>query len=145
MSNLQIGLAITGGLVLAGVVAYNAWSTRKNAPRQAQLDAVEPTQDAPAREPEFDASVFDGGLATLPAVEKRPALDALIDAVADISVESAVSGEAALAAMPQTRRVGSKPFGLEGLNEATPHDSSHRRSMAAAPARHWINKRLHYY
>ena len=119
MSNLQIGLAITGGLVLAGVVAYNAWSTRKNAPRQAQLDAVEPTQDAPAREPEFDASVFDGGLATLPAVEKRPALDALIDAVADIGLESAVSGEAALAAMPQTRRVGSKPFALEGLNELT--------------------------
>lgn len=119
MSNLQIGLAITGGLVLASVVAYNAWSTRKNAPRQAQPDAVEPTQQAPAVEPEFDAGAFDGGLATMPGIEKRPPLDALIDVIAAVALEATASGEAALAAMPVTRRVGSKPFGLEGLNEVT--------------------------
>ena len=33
MSTLQISLAIIGGLVLAGVVAYNAWVTRKSVPR----------------------------------------------------------------------------------------------------------------
>ena len=36
MSNLQIGLAIIGGLVLAAVVAYNAWITRQSAPRTAR-------------------------------------------------------------------------------------------------------------
>ena len=35
MSSLQISLAIIGGLVLAGVVAYNAWVTRRSAPRTA--------------------------------------------------------------------------------------------------------------
>jgi hypothetical protein len=120
MSTLQIGLAIAGGLVLAGVVAHGAWSTRKNSPRQAQPDAQEPSYDAPeAVEPQFDQGSFDTGLASVPAIEKRPPLDALIDVLASIGLESAVSGEAALAAMPATRRVGSKPFGLEGLNEAT--------------------------
>jgi hypothetical protein len=33
-----------------------------------------------------------------------------------VVVDVAVSGEAALAAMPGTRRAGSKPFGIEGLN-----------------------------
>ena len=35
MSNtLQIGLAAAGGLVLAGLVAHNAWQARKNQPRR---------------------------------------------------------------------------------------------------------------
>ncbi len=119
MSNLQIGLAIAGGLVLAGVVAHNAWSTRKNAPRQAQPEVGDSSQGARTLEPQFDAGVFDGGLATMPVLEKRPPLDALIDVIAAIALETAVSGEAAMAAMPVTRRVGSKPFGLEGLNELT--------------------------
>ena len=34
MSTLQISLAIVGGLVLAGVVAYSAWVARKNVPRR---------------------------------------------------------------------------------------------------------------
>ncbi|MEO7105654.1 MAG: cell division protein FtsZ, partial [Rhodoferax sp.] len=59
MSNLQIGLAIAGGLVLAAVVAHGAWSTRRNSPRQAQ---PEPTGDAQSnghREPSFDAEHLD--------------------------------------------------------------------------------------
>ena len=35
MSNLQIGLAIAGGVVLAAVVAHSTWTSRKNKPRQA--------------------------------------------------------------------------------------------------------------
>ena len=119
MSNLQIGLAITGGLVLAGVVAYNAWSTRKNAPRQALPNALDATSDARAIEPQFDAGAFDAGLATMPAIEKRPPLDSLIDVIATVAVDAPVSGEAALAALPLTRRVGSKPFGLEGMNDTS--------------------------
>jgi len=43
MSNFQIGLAIAGGVVLVGVVAHSAWTSRKNKPRQAQdLPPVEP-------------------------------------------------------------------------------------------------------
>ena len=34
MSSLTVALAILGGLVLAMVVGYNAWMSRRNAPRQ---------------------------------------------------------------------------------------------------------------
>ena len=130
MSNLQIGLAIAGGLVLAGVVAHSAWTARKNQPKlatpqepadeslkQTSLDA------SPERlEPSFEGDSGLGSLsnfALLPSLEKKPGLDALIDVIAPIAVENQTSGEAALAAMPDTRRAGSKPFGVEGLNIAT--------------------------
>lgn len=51
--------------------------------------------------------------------ERRTGLDPLIDALASLHVDQPVSGEAALAAMPSTRRVGSKPFGVEGFHEAS--------------------------
>jgi hypothetical protein len=64
--------------------------------------------------------VFDNDDApTLPPVEKKPPLDALIDAIAPIAVDGPVSGDAAIAALPPTRRAGSKPFAIEGQNEAT--------------------------
>ncbi len=119
MSSLQIGLAITGGLVLAAVVAHGAWSTRKSAPRQAQPDTQSLPQQSEAMEPRFDDPALDPPLGAVPGVEKRLPLDALIDAIAAISLESPVSGDAALSEAPATRRVGSKPFALEGLNEVT--------------------------
>lgn len=182
MSTLQWSLAIIGGLVLALLVAYNAWTLRRNAPRRAQTppDADkdphprataadfatdsgamgnEGTQQGAALagesdlrlEPVFDAALapadFHHGLehgpdpashtvdvrdalaepvrpvpAPAPAglvAESRFALDALIDAIASLQPEHEVTGEAALAAMPPTRRAGSKPFAIEGLNPAT--------------------------
>ena len=117
MSEFTIGLAVLGGAVLAGIVGWNAWSTRRNTPRQPELAAA-----APAREPQQERSepVFDDApLAPLPLPEKKPGLDALIDVLAQIAVDTPVSGEAAMAAMPPTRRAGSKPFAIEGRNEAT--------------------------
>jgi hypothetical protein len=55
----------------------------------------------------------------LPMPERKPGLDALIDVLAPIAIEATVSGDAAVAALPTTRRAGSKPFAIEGLNEAT--------------------------
>jgi hypothetical protein len=66
MSNLQIGLLVVGAFVIAGVLAYNRWVTRQNAPRTARErtplgEPVEPVL-APAgdslaerREPHLDA------------------------------------------------------------------------------------------
>ncbi len=149
MNSLQIGLAVIGGLVLAGVVAYNAWITRQSVPRTVRErggvsgDGVEPTLAslddplAERREPVLDdgePEAAPGGFAlddtvpaelmpasamstALPVAERRPApaLDALIDVIAPLALESEVSGEAVLAALPATRRVGSKPFAVEGL------------------------------
>jgi hypothetical protein len=127
MSTLQISLAIAGGLVLAGVVAHSTWSSRKNAPRQASPEAHDAASHAAgsAHDNELVRTepTFDGDLVApappLPVLEKRPGMDALIDVMAAISLETPVSGDAALAAMPPTRRAGSKPFAIEGLNEAT--------------------------
>jgi hypothetical protein len=44
-------------------------------------------------------------------------LDALIDVIATIEMDHPVSGDAALAALPVTRRVGTKPFHVEGCSE----------------------------
>lgn len=147
MSSLQIGLAVIGGLVLAAVVAYNAWVTRQSAPRTvrergaAPAEAIEPTL-APLDDPlnERREPVLDDGepeetptvpaelmpdrdavpapmAPMLPVAERRPApaLDALIDVIAPLVLEAEVSGDAVLAALPATRRVGSKPFAVEGL------------------------------
>ncbi len=120
MSNLQLGLAVAGGLVLAAVVAHGAWTSRKNAPRQPEPEGPAPG-DA-RQEPDFEGQPGGVGEATaMPqlAVRKELALDALIDVIAPIAVESPVSGDAALAAMPTTRRAGSKPFAIEGLSVVT--------------------------
>jgi hypothetical protein len=107
MSTLQISLAIAGAAVLVVVVAHGAWTSRKNRPRQA-------SQPAPTA---FDGSLE--ALTTLTSIEKKAALDGLIDVIAPIAIEGQVSGEAALSAMPATRRVGSKPFAVEGLSIET--------------------------
>jgi hypothetical protein len=57
--------------------------------------------------------------ATPTAIERRGALDALIDAIAPIHLDQPVSGEAAVAALPTTRRAGSKPFAVEAFNATT--------------------------
>ena len=77
--------------------------------------------NAPARrqEPGFEADSNLASLTELTVPEKKPGLDVLIDSIAAVSLDAPISGEAALAAMPSTRRVGSKPFGIEGLSVAS--------------------------
>ncbi len=119
MSSLQIGLAVAGGLVLAGVVAHGAWTARRNTPRQAN-------PEQPGREPtlgEFNTEpsplTSDAVPLGIPSMDKQPPLDALLDAVAPILLEAVVSGDAALLVMPPTRRAGSKPYFVEGFNQVT--------------------------
>ena len=122
MSDLQIGLAVAGGVVLAAFVAHGAWTTRKNTPKQASAEAVEPrlgedAQDAVPMAVNAETPAFN-----LPSTPKRTMLDSLIDVIAPITLDGtvhAVSGEAAWAAMPVTRRAGTKPFAVEGFNQNT--------------------------
>ncbi|MCX8521451.1 MAG: cell division protein FtsZ [Rhodoferax sp.] len=129
MSTLQIGLAVAGGLALVGVVAYNIWNTHRNAPRQASpgrpkepaMDAGEPS--ASVSDPQHSAVPnTDIPDLPLPTPPRRPALDALIDVIAVLTLDpqaGPVPGEVAMAALPQSRRVGSKPFAVEGFNQRT--------------------------
>lgn len=114
MSSLQIGLAVVGGIVLAAVVAHGAWTSRRNQPRQAEPEALRVEPQGAEIESERMAQTAP---LPLPLPEKKPALDPLIDVIAPITLDGPISGDAALAAMPTTRRVGSKPFAIEGFNE----------------------------
>ena len=80
-----------------------------------------PTDSAPTKPQAFNTEADSNlaGLVELNVLDKKLCLDILIDTIATVSLESAISGEAALAAMPSTRRVGSKPFGIEGLSQIT--------------------------
>jgi hypothetical protein len=121
MSDLQIGLVIAGGLMLAIMMAHGAWTSRRNRPRQ----ATPADPDAPATEismftgvePELDDAAFEVSHFPLPTPEKKPLMDALIDVIATIATDGPVTGDAALAGMPTTRRVGSKPFSIEGFSQ----------------------------
>jgi hypothetical protein len=130
---LTVALAILGGLVLAAVIGYNAWMSHRNAPRQP--DVVETPSSGAAqahREPapridpesagvERHEPLFDPDLPLpdAPAAQRRGGLDPLIDVIAPVSLDAAVAGDAAIAAMRAARRAGSKPVAVEGCNERT--------------------------
>lgn len=134
MSPMQIGLLVMGALVIIAVVGYNRWTTYRNAPRRS---AVRMT-DAPSDETASQASGTDDDLERREPVLDLPLpthasgssddaldparlsqIDPLIDAVAPLALDQVVSGDAVLAALPVTRRVGTKPFSVEGLNIQT--------------------------
>ena len=134
MSTLQLSLIVIGVLVLAAVMAYNAWVTRQSTARKAaqreittpahadKTERIEPVLDGSAAAEEGGPSEPGDGVPTLPsaqAPDRRPRMDPLIDVIAPLALESVVSGDAVLAALPRSRRVGTKPFAVEGLNSAT--------------------------
>lgn len=127
MNNLHLALAVLGAVVLAAVVAHGAWTSRKSRPKQADADqagsvdpALEPLPGEERREPVLDDAMGTSeGFGSLPAPRREAELDSLIDVITPISIDAVVSGEAALAALPPTRRVGTKPFAVEGLSTET--------------------------
>ncbi|HEY8880454.1 MAG TPA: cell division protein FtsZ [Roseateles sp.] len=117
-------LAMAGGIVLAGVVAHGAWQARKAGPKRALPPMEEPHFDTPPAAAEAHAETEESLEVSLPAVARplrRPSarIDALIDAIATITVEQPVSGELALQHQPGSRRAGTKPLQIEGLNAGT--------------------------
>lgn len=118
MSQLQWGLALLGAAVLLGLVVYNLWLAHKVRPRKAAVVSPDKAEFA-QQEPRLDDIDGEDPGFVLPVPEKKPGLDALLDVIAPIALDAPVSGDAVLAALPPTRRVGSKPFAVEGLNTAT--------------------------
>lgn len=136
MSALQAGLLLLGLAVLGAVLAYNAWALRRSQPRRSDprwADAAagaagrdEATAALPAGtgderiEPVLDsgpaAASVDAGALGVPAAERRALLDPLIDSIVALSLEQPVSGDAVLAALPGSRRIGTKPLAVEGLH-----------------------------
>lgn len=133
MSSLQLALALAGAAVILALVAYNLWQARKLGVRRPRPRA--PSPPPVLIEPTLDpVTVEDGGtgagvsaagdLSPPPRVEPvlrrtGPRLDPLIDVVVSLPLEVRYAGDSVLAHLPATRRAGSKPFFIEGLNHAT--------------------------
>jgi len=116
---LTVALVILAALVLAAILAHGVWQARRAGPKRATTEVLvarlEPTlgDEHPKIAPLA---------ATLP--EARPQrrgarLDGLIDAIAPLTIEAPISAELALTHFPPTRRAGTKPFHIEGLNAET--------------------------
>ncbi|HJV95315.1 MAG TPA: cell division protein FtsZ, partial [Albitalea sp.] len=118
-SSLTLALAALGGVVLAGVVAHGAWQARKAGPKRAAptLSREEPREPVLVNESGESSPVASFEPRALARASAR--LDALIDAIAPLTVEAPISGEMVLMHQPATRRAGSKPFMIEGLNAET--------------------------
>ena len=86
-------------------------------------------------EPLFDPDLPAPTALAVPTPERRGGLDPLIDVIAPISLDGLASGDAAIAAMPATRRAGSKPVAIEGLNEHTGEWEPAAPGSATAPSR----------
>lgn len=96
--------------------AAQAGQVGEDMPRREPALAEPATEGAPAQPGEPALAVPQ--LQQIPA-ERRPSLDSLIDAIARIQPEHVIPGEGALQVQPTTRRAGSKPFRIEGLNQAS--------------------------
>ena len=134
MSDFYWGLIALGVAAVCAIQLHGWWMTRRSAPRQAEpelpkpIEGLEGTQtdsldDHPEdREPDLGEMLDGETRFMVPEPARRPAMDALIDLIATIEPEmpqNIWSGDAVLAALPATNRVGSKPFSVEGFNPAT--------------------------
>ena len=136
MTPLQLGLVVLGGAVLVAVLLYNRWVARSVQPRRARSPAssrVEPDQgggesvSGERLDPVLDTGDhgLEGGQTRvpgsgLPAAGPHAILHEQLDALVALSADSVVSGDAVLAALPGSRRIGSKPFWVEGRGTESP-------------------------
>jgi len=135
--SLTAALALLGGAVLLALALHGWWRLRRIAPRRvSEMDTVpaEPERLEPSLGLEGDAGgpggvrLEDGLMPVSPAEvaaalrsppRRELRLDPLIDAIVPLVLEHPLSGEIALAHLPPTRRAGSKPFYIEGLDVHT--------------------------
>jgi ZipA, C-terminal FtsZ-binding domain len=129
--SLSTALAVLGGVVLLAIAAQLWWSGKRSRPR-APLESLPPGDRVDPQMGAADgyANTPDGAARDGPNLEDEPAslrlpqkkpprLDALIDAIVPLALESPITGELALAHLPTSRRAGGKPFYIEGLDAET--------------------------
>lgn len=119
INDLTVALAALGAVVLAAVVAHGAWSARKAGPKRAEPPArAEPVDPVLVDSASVGtAKLAPAAVVDTPALRRHvPRIDALIDAIALLRLEAPATGDMLAAHLPATRRAGSKPFLVEGLN-----------------------------
>ena len=101
MSTLQISLAVVGVILLGLIVAYNAWTSRRNTPKRAQhVDTDNRLDEAATR---FDPALDGVDVTNLPPSVPASQLDPLMDAApAQDHMDAAAPVDAALDATPSS-------------------------------------------
>jgi hypothetical protein len=129
--NLTTALIALAVLVLAGIFVQGLWKARRIARQARGLNVVVGDEPGARREPALGdepglpgAPELPAGPPTRPDGRLSPArrsvrLDALIDAIATLSVDAPIAGEGVLPHLPGANRAGTKPFFIEGLNSET--------------------------
>lgn len=113
MESLQFALTVAGCLLLACIAVCNAWTVRRNTPRQAEHAEPQADPDGSA-----DAALDNAALlAAQPFGAEH--LDPRIDSIIPIVLDMPVSGEKLIARLPAVHRIGSKPFTIEARHERT--------------------------
>jgi hypothetical protein len=113
---LTMALALLAGLVLLAVVVQGILAARRAGPRRATVEAVT-TPDTERTDPTLGGEPDVTPPALRPPAPRRSArIDALIDAIAPMTLEAPVTGDFLLAHLPPTRRAGTKPFYIEALD-----------------------------
>jgi hypothetical protein len=124
---------LTTGLVLLGVVVFvvllvqAGLASRRARVRRASAERVQLAQEPAAAEATGSGERVEPGLgltdagparggAELRGPRRLPSVDGLIDAIVPLVLEQPVSAEAVLAHGPASRRAGTKPMAVEGLN-----------------------------
>ena len=119
--SLRVALALLGLLVLAALLAQGIWQSRRRAVKRSAGEVASSLPQEPSLTDRSQPVAALLGARTEPTLSRRVSarLDALIDAIATVALEGPVTGETALAHAPATRRAGTKPLLLEGLNAET--------------------------
>jgi hypothetical protein len=115
--NLTAALVIAALAVLAALALHGWWSARRAAPRKAALVVASAVDERV--EPTLGPLAASAPVPPPAALRRGARIDPLIDAVATLALEAPISGETVLAHLPASRRAGSKPFHVEGLNAET--------------------------
>lgn len=131
MTQLQTGLLTIGLVVLALVGIYQYWIFYRNTPKKAKplpksaasarsgsaeshaSASAGSSHAVDATPASIEPSLDDAALISKTAVKREP-LNEQIDVLAQIDVNAPVSAEQAMTILPSTRRVGTKPFAIEG-------------------------------
>jgi hypothetical protein len=116
---LTTALALLAAVVLLALGLQVWWSSRRARPRAGPDSVLQDGRDG--RDGRVEPALGDAPSEAEPSPLRVPLrrvarLDALIDALVPLALESPVSGEHVLQHLPPTRRAGSKPFYIEGLD-----------------------------
>ena len=114
---LTTALAILGAVVLLALFGHAWWNARRGRPRL----GAQPADTSERTEPALEAA--DTEPQDPPPLRSHakpvPRLDALIDTIVPLALDAPVTGDNALQHLPPSRRAGTKPFYIEGLDTET--------------------------